>query len=151
MTGPTASSEIRVADLGDAQAVAALSGELGYPLDADGMRARLARLLTAADHGVFVACLEGRVVGWVHVLSALHLQSEPRAEIAGLVVSADVRGRGIGAALVARAEGWAREQGFGAVLVRSQIMREDAHRFYLREGYVRTKTSAVFSKAVVGP
>jgi hypothetical protein len=32
------------------------------------------------------------------------------------------------------------------MLVRSQIKREDAHRFYLREGYVRTKTSVVFTK-----
>ena len=44
---------------------------------------------------------------------------------------------------------WAREHGFGSILVRSQVMREDAHRFYLREGYAQTKTSAVFSKAFV--
>lgn len=70
----------------------------------------------------------------------------PRAEIGGLVVSAPARGRCVGAQLVARAEAWAREQGLSAILVRSQIAREDAHRFYLREGYQRTKTSAVFTK-----
>jgi hypothetical protein len=32
------------------------------------------------------------------------------------------------------------------MLVRSRVTREQAHRFYLREGYELTKTSAVFSK-----
>ena len=61
-------------------------------------------------------------------------------------MAADVRSTGVGALLVHRAEQWARERGFDAILVRSQIMREAAHRFYLREGYERTKTSAVFTK-----
>ena len=130
----------------DADAAAQLSGELGYPLATAAMRAHLDALSASADHGVFVACLDGAVVGWIHVAAVLHMQSDPRAEIGGLVVSASVRGRRSGAALVARAEAWAREHGFGSILVRSQVTREDAHRFYLREGYTRTKTSAVFSK-----
>lgn len=133
---------------GDAEAAAQLSGELGYPIAPDAMRARIEALAASPDHGVFVACLDGVVVGWIHVAAVLHLQAEPRAEIGGLVVSASVRGRRIGAALVARSEQWAREHGFGHTLVRSQVMREDAHRFYLREGYTRTKTSAVFSKSI---
>ena len=132
----------------DADAAAQLSGELGYPLVRAAMRARLDALSASAEHGVFVACLDGQVVGWIHVAAVLHMQSDPRAEIGGLVVSASVRGRSIGAALVARAEAWAREHGFGTILVRSQVMREAAHRFYLREGYTRTKTSAVFSKPI---
>ncbi len=132
----------------DAGAAARLSGELGYPIAPEAMRARLDALAASADHAVFVACLDGDVVGWVHVAAVLHMQSGPRAEIGGLVVTASVRGRRIGAALVARAEAWAREQGFDSILVRSQVMRANAHRFYLREGYTRTKTSAVFSKTL---
>jgi GNAT superfamily N-acetyltransferase len=48
--------------------------------------------------------------------------------------------------LVTRAEQWALSRGVKEMLVRSRISREDAHRFYLREGYERTKTSAVFGK-----
>jgi hypothetical protein len=33
--------------------------------------------------------------------------------------------------------------------VRSQIIREDAHRFYLREGYSKVKTSVVFEKPLL--
>ncbi len=137
---------IRTATTADADAVALLSADFGYPADASTMRARLERLTGRDDHGIFVACRDARVVGWIHVLAAHHLQADPRAEIGGLVVAADARGRGIGARLVARAEAWARDAGFTQVLVRSQTFREDAHRFYTREGYAQTKTSAVFAK-----
>ncbi|HUR36035.1 MAG TPA: GNAT family N-acetyltransferase [Vicinamibacterales bacterium] len=138
--------EIRDITPDDAEAAAGLSGELGYPTDGLAMRARIEHLATLPDHGVFVATQAGEVVGWIHVSGVLHLQAEPRAEIGGLVVTARARSAGIGARLVRRAEQWAAAHGFGIVLVRSQIARDDAHRFYLREGYTRTKTSAVFSK-----
>jgi GNAT superfamily N-acetyltransferase len=140
--------DIRAASLDDAEAVAALSGELGYPADAQDMRRRIEPLLESADHGVFVASRDGLVIGWIHVLAVRHLQATPRAEIGGLVVTADARSGGVGTLLVRRAEEWAREHGFDAVLVRSQIKREAAHRFYRREGFERTKTSAVFSKKI---
>jgi PhnO protein len=138
--------DIRELSRDDAAAAASLSAELGYPADTDAMRARVERLSAMADHGLYAARQGTRVVGWIHVLAAHHLQGEPRAEIGGLIVAADVRSAGVGALLVQRAEQWAREHGFDAILVRSQIMREAAHRFYLREGYERTKTSAVFTK-----
>lgn len=139
---------IRLMVPADADAAAGLSAELGYPADPGAMRARIVQLAAAPDHAVFVADSGRDVIGWIHVSAVLHLQADPRAEIGGLVVAARVRGQRIGAALVARAEQWAREQGFTSLVVRSQIMREDAHRFYLREGYARTKTSAVFTKVL---
>ncbi len=140
--------EIRPVRLDDAEAAARLTGELGYPIDADGMRRRLEPLLQLADHVVFVAVRGGDVLGWIHAAVVMHLQSEPRVEIGGLVVTETARGQRVGAQLVSRTEQWARQRGFAAILVRSQIKREDAHRFYLREGYERTKTSAVFTKAL---
>ena len=64
------------------------------------------------------------------------------------MVSSESRSFGVGRQLLARAEHWASEHGVQRVLVRSQIARERAHQFYLREGYQRTKTSAVFSKEI---
>jgi GNAT superfamily N-acetyltransferase len=138
--------DIRIVTLDDAEEAARMSGELGYPIDAATMRRRIEQLLTSPDHGVFIALSGGHAVGWIHVAIVQRLQSEVRAEIGGLVVSAGHRGAGIGAKLVARAEQWGRDRGLTGMVVRSQIKREDAHRFYLREGYARTKTSAVFSK-----
>ena len=137
---------IREINGADAAAVAALSGELGYPVSTDAMRKRIESLAEQADRAVYVACLGGEVVGWIDVGVTQHLQSEPRAEIGGLVVSSEARNAGIGRRLVQRAEEWARDRGLTSMVVRSQIAREGAHRFYLREGYERTKTSAVFTK-----
>jgi len=140
--------QIREITLADAPAAAELSGELGYPTSPESMQQRIAAL--SADHAVYVASLTGEVAGWIDVSVTHHLQSDPRAEIGGLVVSSKLRSRGIGRVLVARAEQWALERGLNSVVVRSQIAREDAHSFYLREGYARTKTSAVFTKQPSG-
>jgi GNAT superfamily N-acetyltransferase len=130
----------------DAPAAARLSAELGYPVTAESIAPRIDFLLSQPDHVIYVACDFEEVVGWIDVSVVHHLQVEPRAEIGGLVVAAEARNRGVGRELVARAEEWAAERGLTSMLVRSQIKREDAHRFYLREGYARTKTSAVFTK-----
>lgn len=130
----------------DACAAADLSSELGYPVAPDVMRRRIEDLGRLPDHALFVACASGIVIGWIDVSIVQHLQGERRAEIGGLVVAGSSRGTGIGRRLVARAEQWASERGLKSMVVRSQIAREAAHRFYLREGYLRTKTSAVFTK-----
>jgi GNAT superfamily N-acetyltransferase len=78
-----------------------------------------------------------------------HIQSGSYAEIGGLVVTAPARRNGVGKELVRRAELWAASQGARRMVVRSNAVREDAHRFYLRESYQRKKTSAVFEKPLV--
>ncbi|MBZ5580272.1 MAG: GNAT family N-acetyltransferase [Acidobacteriia bacterium] len=144
---PSTGAVIREIRVDDASVVARLTGELGYPAAPEEVAARIRALLPAGDRVIYVACLAGEgVVGWIDVHITHHLQAAPRAEIGGLVVSSAARGQGIGRQLVAQAERWALERGIKQVVVRSQIARERAHRFYLREGYQRTKTSAVFSK-----
>ncbi len=132
----------------DAEAAAALSGELGYPGPVEAMEQRIRNLASLRDHVVFVACVgePETVVGWIDVGIAYHLQAEAYGEIGGLVVSSEVRSMGIGRRLVAEAERWVADQGIKRMIVRSRVAREAAHRFYERERYSRTKTSAVFSK-----
>jgi len=137
---------IREANAADAKELCELSAELGYPSPLDTMQRRIDVLARLADHAVYVATVGGELAGWIHVAIVHHLQADPRAEIGGLVVGAKARSKGIGRELVARAEEWALEQEVNSVAVRSQIARQDAHRFYLREGYKQTKTSAVFTK-----
>lgn len=110
------------------------------------MAERIAQLQCSASHVVYVACIGDEVVGWVDVGIGNHLQGEPYGEIGGLVVRSQQRSSGIGRQLVARAEQWAKDQGITNMIVRSRTTREAAHRFYLREGYAQTKTSAVFAK-----
>jgi|SRR6185437_3044764 len=139
---------IREIALSDAEAAARLSEELGYPASPDEMEKRIRQLANLAEHAVYVACTARSVIGWIDVGVVHHLQAEPYAEIGGLVISSEFRSLGIGKTLVAQAEQWARDRGIAKMVVRSRIAREAAHRFYLREGYERTKTSAVFSKAL---
>lgn len=136
---------IRSACLDDAAALATLSAQLGYPADAGAMRQRLALLLPASDHAVFVAVRDAQVIGWTHVLAVLHLETGPFAEIAGLVVDEAHRGAGIGSALVQRAIDWARAQHLALLTVRSRTERLRTHQFYRQLGFVQQKVQHVFS------
>src|SRR5512146_452109 len=139
--------EIRECGLRDAASVATLSGELGYPVPATEMERRLERVANDPNHAVLVACLEdGGIAGWIDVGVVFHLQSGTYCEIGGLVVAENTRNNGIGRELVAAAERWASSRGLPRVLVRSNAVRADAHRFYLRENYAQVKISAVFEK-----
>jgi len=61
-------------------------------------------------------------------------------------VDESCRSQGIGSALLRAAETWAREHGLTRMRVNSNVIRERAHRLYLREGYVENKRQAVFFK-----
>ncbi|WP_137913126.1 GNAT family N-acetyltransferase [Rudaea sp. 3F27F6] len=139
---------IRVASDGDVSILARLAAQLGYPVDAAEMGARYARVRAARVGEVFVAehIADEQVVGWTHVVPRLQLEDAPFAELAGLVVDDAVRGAGVGAVLLKAAEMWARSEGFATMRVRSNVVRERAHRFYEREGYERIKAQAVFRK-----
>ena len=131
----------------DAEAVAELNGQLGYPATPEEIRGRIVALAACeTSQAVFVACVGDEVVGWVDVAITLHLQSQPFALIGGLVVKEGLRGQRIGKLLCEEAEAWSRAQGVGVVRVTSRSTREDAHRFYLRDGYTDVKTSRVFEK-----
>lgn len=134
---------IRKASPEDAAVLADLTTQLGYPSTPEQVAARLATL-GGPDHAIFVGEDDEKVTGWIHVLARRHLETDPFAEIGGLVVDETCRGRGAGRELVAAAVAWARERGFGELRVRSNVVRADAHRFYEREGFQRRKTQAVF-------
>lgn len=128
----------------DAAVVAELSVALGYPATGAEVRGRIVAL--PASQAVFVACVGEEVVGWIDVALTHHLQSRPFALIGGLVVKEGLRGQRIGKRLCEEAEAWSRAQGVRVVRVTSRNTREDAHRFYLRDGYKDVKMSRVFEK-----
>ncbi|HET9253397.1 MAG TPA: GNAT family N-acetyltransferase [Candidatus Eisenbacteria bacterium] len=133
----------------DVEAVARLATQLGYPSSADQVARRFGAIQTAPDSHVAVATDEsGTVVGWIHVFGNRLVESEPDAEIGGLVVDESVRGRGVGTVLVAAAEAWARERGYPVVSVRSNVVRKEAHEFYQERGYGAVKTQVKFRKTI---
>jgi GNAT superfamily N-acetyltransferase len=139
---------IRPAEEDDAPVVAALAGQLGYPMDAATARRRIAALDRSAHEALFVATDAEATAGWVHVFGAHHFIVEPYAEVGALIVAEPWRGQGIGAALLARAEQWARDRGYPILRVRSNTVRTGAHEFYRRLGYELKKTQGVFETSL---
>jgi GNAT superfamily N-acetyltransferase len=137
---------VRVLRPGDAESVAVLCSQLGYPTSAADVERRLQ---SAGDRGhvVFMAeSPDGRAVGWVQVCARTILVSDRHAEVEGLVVDREWRGKGVGRALMKRAEEWARQEGCGAVSLRSNVVREGARPFYEDIGYEVVKTQWAFRK-----
>ena len=138
------------ASITDADAIAELSGVLGYPVTGEEMRARLTRILAAADETVLVARIQdGGVVGWIHGAEQELLETGRRCEILGLVVSASQRKQGLGRELVREIEQWARERGLEQLAVRSNVLRNESHVFYQALGFERVKTQHAYWKLLV--
>ena len=141
--------KIRAMVAEDAPAVARLATQLGYPSSADQIGKRWETVCSSGDSVALVAVgPDNAVLGWIHVFGTRVLESDPVAEIGGLVVDERSRGRGIGATLVGAAEGWAAERGFPAATVRSNIIREEAHAFYRKLGYEALKSQVKFRKTL---
>jgi GNAT superfamily N-acetyltransferase len=150
MSGRDAKVETRKARFADAAAIAELTGQLGYPATVADMQERLTSLLHRPRYGaVFVAELApNKVIGWLHVSVTPLLEVPLRAEVNGLVVAEGQRSAGAGAKLLQAAERWAKGKGCKSMSVRSNIIRDRAHAFYLRNGYEHFKTQKAFRKAV---
>ena len=147
MTSPKNNVGVRRARSTDVARIAELSGQLGYPTSAKEMKARLRDVLKDKDGACFVAeSREAGLVGWIHVSTTPLLEVERRAEVNGLVVDETARSRGAGALLLAAAEKCARGKRCKSMSVRSNVLRERAHGFYLRNGYEHYKTQKAFRK-----
>ena len=146
---PDENVSLRPARPEDAAGIAALATELGYPARDDEMKRRIERLLRSDAYFLVVAEQDARLIGWVAAERRLLLESGERAEIVGLIVTADARRSGTGLALVKAAEEWAAEQGMQTISVRSNVARLESHPFYERLGYVRTKTQHAYAKQLV--
>lgn len=141
---------IRPGRVSDAPHISRLTTQLGYDLDVTAATERLARILPRPEQQLFVADVNGEVVGWLHAAVADYVDAERYVLIAGLVVDRAQRRTGIGRALMARAEAWALEQGCALVRLTSSSTRTAAHRFYEDIGYTNIKTQFSFIKALDG-
>jgi GNAT superfamily N-acetyltransferase len=130
---------IRPATRADAEAVATLLEQLGYPATAGEAAARIERLGSSdADH--LVVCeLDGEVVGLavLHVSAAIE-HERPAGKLSAIVVDERHRRRGIGEALMAAIEDEARRRDCFVVFLTTAERRHDAHAFYRRLGFEET-------------
>jgi len=98
---------------------------------------KIAGSVASGDTVLLAARLDGRIVGTVQLGLDTPPNQPHRADIRKLLVHRSVRGRGVGAALMAQAEEEARRRGRW-LLVLDTVPGENGHRLYLREGWTQT-------------
>jgi GNAT superfamily N-acetyltransferase len=129
---------IRMAELSDAEAIALLMGELGYPTRAAEMQMRLEPILRDSRYRTFVAVRGGRICGMVGTFCHHSYEhNNVGGRILALVVTEKMREQGIGRALIGVAENDFTERNITRVAVNTRFTREDAHKFYESVGYTR--------------
>jgi GNAT superfamily N-acetyltransferase len=129
---------VRPAADGDAPSLAALLAHLGYPADAAELPERLRSLRSEGDDA-FVAVVDGSIAGLatVHSRAVLHA-ARPVVQLTALVVPPEMRGHGVGRALVDEAERWGKARGADRLVVTTALHRTDAPLFYERIGFEHT-------------
>jgi len=132
---------LRPATSADADRIAALFTEEGYPAGASDIVARLERFASPFSQ-VVVADHEGDILGFIalHVLPRFE-HSDRIVRILALVVDPSVRERGIGRLLMAEADRLATEVGAAFVELTAGHHRPEARHLYESLGYDGTVTS----------
>jgi N-acetylglutamate synthase-like GNAT family acetyltransferase len=139
---------IREAEERDLGRITELTAQLGYATTEGAISRRLRALAETGDDVVFVIDVSGACVGWIHVNIVQSLESDPFAEIRGLVVDESVRGGGHGTTLIRAAEEWARSRNCPRIRLRTNVKRVRAHEFYKSRGFSMVKEQKVFEKAL---
>lgn len=139
---------IRAIQIYDAAAAAKLSGQFGYPCDAETMRQRILALQESPSDVAWVAELGDSILGWIQATRILRLESGEFAEIAGLVVDSRARGAGIGKQLVGQAQAWARAHGHKRLVVRMNVIRTETRGFYSKLGFLEKKQQVVWEEII---
>jgi len=132
---------LRPATAADAERIAALFTEEGYPAGPSDIVARLERFASPFST-VSVADSGGEVLGFVAVHLRPRFEHDDRiARVLALVVDAGVRERGVGHLLMAEAERIAAAAGAAFIEVTAGHHRPDARRLYETLGYEGSVTA----------
>jgi ribosomal protein S18 acetylase RimI-like enzyme len=132
---------LRAATTADAERIAALFTDEGYPAAASTIAGRIERF-TAGSGTVLVAEDAGEILGFV----AVHLMprfehDDTIARVLALVVDAGARGRGVGHDLMSAADAIARDAGAAFIEVTAAHHRAEARHLYESLGYDATVTA----------
>ena len=103
-------------------------------------KSELAQLISSEASTIFVARVEGRIVGSL-TLAMFRIPTGIRAWIEDVVVDDAARGHGVGEALNRAALDHAKANGAITVELTSRPSREAANRLYQRMGFVARETN----------
>ena len=137
---------LRPATTADAERIAALFTDEGYPAGPSDIVERLGRF--GSPHSrVIVAEHDGEVLGFIAIHALPRFEHDDRiVRVVALVVDAGVRERGVGHLLMAEAENVGRELGAVFTEVTAGHHRPDAQRLYESLGYDASVTTYLRKK-----
>jgi len=135
---------LRAATLEDAERITALSHQLGYDATVQQTSARLSGILSSTDNCVYVVADGDNVIGWIHGIYSVRVESDAFVEIGGLVIDMNYRRKGVGKMLVNEVIEWSRARNIHKIRVRSNTIRKEAHVFYKSMGFAETKEQKIF-------
>ena len=105
-----------------------------------GYMAAFARIAASPNDRLYVAELDGEVVGTFQttLITVMTRHGRPDMTVEAVHVRAKARGKGVGAAMMRFAIEEARRAGVSLVQLTSNAKRVDAHRFYERLGFLKS-------------
>lgn len=88
------------------------------------------------DEALFVAELDGQPAGCAYLVTLVdYFNERPHAHLSVLAVTAAAEGKGVGSALLDRAEAWARERGSDRLTLSALVTNSRARALYERRGF----------------
>lgn len=131
----------------DAESVCYINSHaFGYDFPLEDTTERLKNILQRTADKLWVACFDGKVVGYIHGADYECTYSAPLKNIMAIAVLEEYRGYGIGKSLLVTLEQWAKDSGCAGVRLVSGMNRMKAHEFYMHLGYCERKTQKNFIK-----
>ena len=140
--------EIRLAERGDVAAIAAMfaqdtlggHGDSADPADLPLYLAAFDRIAASPNDALYVAVMDGEIVGTFQttLITSLTGKGSSSLTIEAVHTRSDMRGRGVGEAMIGHAIAQGRDHGVRLVQLMSNATRLDAHRFYKRLGFAQS-------------
>lgn len=130
----------------DAEALATLTTELGYPTTTAQMTTRMEAISALADHWTFVAVSEGVIAGYVGMSKQFFWEQDGHfIRIQALVVKKEFRRHGVGKLLIETAEQLAGFNDAKMLMLNcgNREERQSAHLFYPEMGFEAKSTGYV--------
>jgi GNAT superfamily N-acetyltransferase len=128
--------QIRKATMADADRIADLLTQLGYPGTEGFIREKIVQLNSHPDAELVVAIEGGDILGFIsiHFIPQIAFPGS-FARISYLCIEEGARGKGVGRHLESYCERLARDRDCDRIEVHCHSRRKRAHEFYYRQGY----------------
>lgn len=136
--------KIRTVSYDDCEQMTELTRDLGYPSSSEKMCEILDRVINHPDHFIFVADVDDKIYGYIHMVASILNESDVILDIAALLVSEKYRGHGVGAAFIQEAEKLSGQKNARLLRIRSNLIRPDAYAFFEHRGFVNLKSQEIF-------